>query len=197
MLARSYLALDQYANALLSIEESRAILGRPEPEQQPDWLSSTLRSIDEAGAQASGEALTQALRSLKNAKNAGVAPAIHVRVPFDVGTAELTAAGLTQVEKIGQAIQALSKAGVNRFVLVGHTDSQPWRGLSPEASQQKNQQLSEQRAEAVRRQLSQQDPELNVELQTEGQGQNQPRHSGSDTQAHALNRRVEIKIPKS
>jgi len=121
---------------------------------------------------------------LEQGRSIGVVPSIDLRVHFDFGSHALTPEGRRQAEEIGKAM--LSMGRNIRFKLVGHTDS---RG-----SHEYNDRLSLKRAGSVRDYVMGQfeiDPER---LSVEGRGERELLYHDSDEDAHALNRRVEMKM---
>lgn len=113
----------------------------------------------------------------------GLAPIVDVRVLFEFDSFRLTAEGKRQIYEIGKAIAAL---GRTRVTLTGHTDE---RG-----TEAYNLRLSRNRARAVRDYLlgsGDTDPSL---ILTRGEGERRLLFHDDTELAHALNRRVEIRM---
>ncbi|MBW1787081.1 MAG: OmpA family protein [Deltaproteobacteria bacterium] len=113
----------------------------------------------------------------------GLAPVVDVRVHFEFDSFRLTVEGKRQIKEMGKAIAALYG---KRVTLTGHTDA---RG-----TEAYNLGLSQNRARAVRSYLLESvamDPSL---IQWKGEGEHRLLfHDGTEL-AHALNRRVEIRL---
>ncbi len=113
----------------------------------------------------------------------GVTPAVTLRIGFDLDSAALSPAGLEQARELGNALAGL---GPRRFEIVGHTDT---RGDAAH-----NDALSLRRAEAVRDFLVRNFPIAASSLQAVGNGEREPLYPGDTPRAHALNRRVEVRV---
>ena len=116
----------------------------------------------------------------------GVVPAIDVRVHFNFDSATLTPQGERQATEIGRALTAPELQG-QRFRLIGHTDS---RGAAAY-----NERLSHERALAVRQYVLTQFPQLAPEtVVAEGRGKRELLYHATTEEAHALDRRVEVRV---
>lgn len=103
-------------------------------------------------------------------------------VLFAVGSAELSAAGVTNVQKVADYLRENPE---RRVMIEGFTDST--------GSEAFNQQLSERRADSVKRVLLRAGIEEN-RMQTIGYGESFPVASNDNAGGRQLNRRVEIVI---
>ena len=115
----------------------------------------------------------------------GVEPSLNMRIGFDFDSAVLDESGRNQVKALGKALSDEAFAGMT-FTLIGHTDS---RG-----AEAYNQGLSERRALAVKQYLVAHyflDP---PRIQTNGRGERDLLYPDDSEDAHALNRRVEVKV---
>jgi len=108
---------------------------------------------------------------------------VTLRIGFDLDSASLTPAGLEQARELGNALAGL---GPKRFDIVGHTDTQGDAAY--------NDALSLRRAETVRDFLVRNFPIAPSALRAVGRGEREPLYSGETPQAHALNRRVEVRV---
>jgi outer membrane protein OmpA-like peptidoglycan-associated protein len=113
----------------------------------------------------------------------GVKPAVTLRIGFDLDSASLSPAGLEQARELGNALAGL---GSQRFEIVGHTDTQ--------GDAAHNDALSLRRAETVRDFLVRNFPVAASSLQAVGKGEREPLYPGDTPRAHALNRRVEVRV---
>jgi len=113
----------------------------------------------------------------------GVKPSVTLRIGFDLDSASLTPAGLEQARELGNALAGL---GPKRFDIVGHTDTQGDAAY--------NDALSLRRAETVRDFLVRNFPIAASSLRAVGRGEREPLYSGETPRAHALNRRVEVRV---
>jgi outer membrane protein OmpA-like peptidoglycan-associated protein len=113
----------------------------------------------------------------------GVKPSVTLRIGFDLDSASLSPAGLEQARELGKALTGL---GPRRFEIVGHTDTQ--------GDAAHNEVLSLRRAETVRDFLVQSFPIAASSLQAIGKGEREPLYPGATPRAHALNRRVEVRV---
>jgi outer membrane protein OmpA-like peptidoglycan-associated protein len=113
----------------------------------------------------------------------GVKPSVTLRIAFDLDSASLSPAGLEQARELGSALTGLEP---RRFEIVGHTDT-----LGDAAH---NDALSLRRAETVRDFLVRNFPIAAASLQAIGKGEREPLYPGETPRAHALNRRVEVRV---
>ncbi|MBW1712746.1 MAG: OmpA family protein [Deltaproteobacteria bacterium] len=132
----------------------------------------------------SAESIKRGLTS-RAARTFGVEPTVDLRIHFDYDSAELNAQGRMMVRELGLALTDNVFLG-RSFVLIGHTDQ---RG-----SEAYNQGLSQRRAETVKRYLILNFGQLAGRLWTEGRGERELLYPGRSEQAHALNRRVEVRL---
>lgn len=107
-------------------------------------------------------------------------------VLFDVGEAELTQQGKTLLGRLGTVLGPID----NDLVVEGHTDSRPIRT----AQFPSNWELSTSRATAVLRHLLAREDLPARRLSAAGYADTHPRAKGSDEQALAKNRRVDIVV---
>lgn len=116
----------------------------------------------------------------------GVMPAVDVRVHFNFDSAALTIEGERQAAEIGHALTAPELQG-QRFRLIGHTDS---RGDAAY-----NERLSYERALVVRQYVLAKFPTLTQEtVVVEGRGKRELLYRATTEEAHALSRRVEVRV---
>jgi len=109
---------------------------------------------------------------------------------FDLNRASLKAESLRQLKEIGAALLEVGDTGV---LISGHTDSQPFKGVSQEESDKLNLRLSRKRADTVAHQLERMGIALK-RIETKGYGPTIPEVSGDTPEAHAKNRRVTIEV---
>ncbi|HEY8472368.1 MAG TPA: OmpA family protein [Natronosporangium sp.] len=108
-------------------------------------------------------------------------------VLFALDEAELTAEARERLAGVAEQLRADGAGGV--VTIAGHTDDQ--------GSESYNQRLSERRAEAVRAELAERLADEDIEFETVGYGESQPREPNivdgvPNEENRALNRRVEI-----
>lgn len=109
---------------------------------------------------------------------------------FDSGKATLQSGSERQLEQIAAALWSLS----NRTVLIhGHTDTQPWKGVSEAESDRLNQKLSEERAATIAGALADRGIPM-TRIETHGYGYKNPLIDENHPGAWAKNRRVEIEV---
>jgi outer membrane protein OmpA-like peptidoglycan-associated protein len=113
----------------------------------------------------------------------GVKPSVTLRIAFDLDSSSLSPAGLEQARELGSALTGL---GPGPFEIVGHTDTQ--------GDAAHNDALSLRRAETVRDFLVRNFPIAASSLQAIGRGEREPLYPGETPRAHALNRRVEVRV---
>ena len=113
-----------------------------------------------------------------------VMPYIHIPIHFEYNKSQLNPSGIQQAAQLGTALRH-DVFRQTKFRIIGHTDS---RG-----SHAYNQLLSEKRALAVKQYLMQEFSIPSAQLQTEGKGETELLYHEASEDAHALNRRVEIR----
>ena len=101
-------------------------------------------------------------------------------IAFDVNSSAIKPAFRAELDSIAQRLQS---SGVNRFTIVGHTDS--------DGSEEYNLKLSERRAKAVADYLATRGIARNTMI-TSGSGEELPISDNSTESGKAANRRVEI-----
>lgn len=141
------------------------------------------RSLAEAPMDA--ETMACALQMTSNHRRIGVCPSLNVRIPFAYDRADLDMAYRTEAENLAEALHRVHD-GSYRYRLVGHTDS---RG-----SAAYNQNLSERRAQSVQDFILEHRQELQGSLEAGGEGESRLLTPEDTEQAHALNRRVEVRV---
>jgi len=122
---------------------------------------------------------------------ARVKPAATFRnFKFDSGNANLHPGSEHQLEQIVAALWSLS----NRTILIhGHTDTQPWKGVSEAESDRRNQKLSEERADTIARALEERGISRE-RIEIYGYGYRIPLVNQNNPAAWNKNRRVEIEV---
>lgn len=116
-----------------------------------------------------------------NKQTVGLVAQVEDKGMFDTNSAQLSASGLRQVQKIAAAMKQGDQGGV--ILVVGHTDAT--------GSAELNQRLSEQRAQNVGRVLER--AGLNAKnLYFQGAGSSRPLADNTSDTGRAANRRVEI-----
>jgi len=115
----------------------------------------------------------------------GVEPSLNMRIGFGFDSAVLDASGRNQVEELGKALVDPAFSGMT-FTLIGHTDR---RGTDAY-----NQGLSEKRALAVKQYLVAHYPLDPSRIRTDGRGERELLYTDDTEEAHALNRRVAVKV---
>ena len=116
-----------------------------------------------------------------NKQTVGLVAQVEDKGMFDTNSAQLSASGLRQVQKIAAAMKQGDQGGV--ILVVGHTDAT--------GSAEWNQRLSEQRAQNVGRVLER--AGLNAKnLYFQGAGSSRPLADNTSDTGRAANRRVEI-----
>jgi outer membrane protein OmpA-like peptidoglycan-associated protein len=103
-------------------------------------------------------------------------------VLFEFDESDLTPEARDRLATVAEDIRADGAGGA--VTIAGHTDDQ--------GSDSYNQRLSQRRAESVQAELARLLTGEDVELETIGHGESQPRVPNSDEQNRAKNRRVEI-----
>ena len=123
---------------------------------------------------------------------ASVAPEFIFRnILFDMGNASLQSRSLAQLAEIGAA---LAQVAPGEIVISGHTDTQPFRGVTDAAENaRRNMQLSKDRAASVADELARQGVPRD-RITTTGYGQTQPLAAGDTEEAYAQNRRVTLEV---
>lgn len=122
---------------------------------------------------------------------ANVIPVMTFRnLLFDTGRAELKAESQAQVDEIAAA---LSDFTPQRIKIHGHTDRQPFKGMTQTQSDQANLGLSRERAATVKNALIQKGIPAD-RIVTDGFGPHQPVAQGDNEAAYSKNRRVEISV---
>jgi outer membrane protein OmpA-like peptidoglycan-associated protein len=118
----------------------------------------------------------------------GTAKGTFRNVTFHAGSAELTTAATQQVKNLAAAFKTIP----NVIKVHGHTDSQPFQGVTSQVENERlNLKLSQQRADAVKRELVARGLPAK-RIQTRGYGSTKPLVPGNSEAAWAKNRRVEI-----
>ena len=138
-----------------------------------------------AEAPMDAETMACALQVTSNHRRIGVCPRLNVRIPFAYGRADLDMAYRTEAENLAEALHRVHD-GSYRYRLVGHTDS---RG-----SAAYNQNLSERRAQSMQDFILEHRQELQGSLAAGGEGESRLLTPEDTEQAHALNRRVEVRV---
>lgn len=110
---------------------------------------------------------------------------LDLYIPFDFDQSELDAAARRQVDELAHALRDQRIQGLS-FVLAGHTDRRGARDYNLE--------LSRRRAAAVRKALVVEHGIEPARLATEGYGFEQPLDPDDDERAHAVNRRVDLRV---
>ncbi|CCK80688.1 OmpA family protein [Desulfobacula toluolica] len=115
----------------------------------------------------------------------GVEPAIDLYVHFELNSDQLKEKGLVQVKELGKAMRnpVFLK---HHFVIIGHTDSQ--------GDQEDNLRLSKRRAKTVKSWLKKNYGLPDHRITTKGRGEEELLYVQNSEQAHALNRRVEVRL---
>ena len=131
------------------------------------------------------ETMACALRVTREHRAIGVCPRLNLRIPFAYDRAEIDVANRSKVADLADALHRVHD-GIYRYRLVGHTDS---RGTAAY-----NQDLSERRAQSVRAFLLERQEGLRGSLEARGEGESRPLAPDNTDQAHALNRRVEVRV---
>jgi len=103
-------------------------------------------------------------------------------VSFDFNSAKVKPSFHKSLDKVNQVLSHYSSSNIT---IVGHTDSK--------GSESYNQNLSEQRAVAVKNYLTSGGVTAN-RLNTQGQGELQPRDTNTTSEGRARNRRVELLV---
>ena len=178
-MARRHTAHDPLA-ALLSYKTSLRLAHQPAVEGEMLTLERTMQR-DLVPAQHIVSTLQKGLET----RSLGVLPAIDVRVHFAFDSAALTTQGERQAHEIGQALAAPGLQE-QRFRLIGHTDS---RG-----DDAYNERLSSARALAVQQYVLKRFGLLPERVVVEGRGKRELLYRAATEEAHALNRRVEIRV---
>jgi len=178
-MARLYTAQDPLA-AMLSYKTSLRLAYQPAVEGEMLTLERTMQR-DLVPAQHIVSTLQKGLET----RSLGVLPAIDVRVHFAFDSAALTTQGERQAHEIGQAMMAPGLQE-QRFRLIGHTDS---RG-----DDAYNERLSSARALAVQQYVLKRFGLLPERVVVEGRGKRELLYRATTEEAHALNRRVEIRV---
>ena len=168
------------AQAVASQKVSEEVVATAEQQRAQIRLQTREQQIQDAEQRA--QELEQQLQEL-NAKQTNRGTVITLGdVLFAVGSAELSAAGVTNVQKLAEYLQENPE---RRAMIEGFTDST--------GSETFNQQLSERRAESVKRVLIRAGIEES-RLQTMGYGESFPVASNDNAGGRQLNRRVEVVI---
>ncbi|QGY31848.1 OmpA family protein [Pantoea cypripedii] len=128
---------------------------------------------------------TEALRAQENSKHdqVGFVAQVEDGSMFNSGSADLTSAGLRQVQKIAAAMRSGQQDDKGVLLVVGHTDAT--------GSPAYNQQLSEARAHNVGLVLEQSGIKAS-QLYFQGVGSSRPLANNDSDSGRAQNRRVEI-----
>jgi len=114
-----------------------------------------------------------------------VMPYIHIPIHFEYNQWHLNASGIKQANELGQALT--HEVFRHRHIrIIGHTDS---RG-----SHAYNQTLSEKRALAVKQYIETHYSLATSQILTEGKGETELIYPEDTEDAHALNRRVELRL---
>ena len=179
-MARLHTAHDPLA-ALLSYKTSLRLAHQPAVEGEMLTLERTMQR-DLVPAQHIVSTLQKGLET----RSLGVLPAIDVRVHFAFDSAALTTQGERQAHEIGQALAAPGLQGRHFRSSYGHTDS---RG-----DDAYNERLSSARALAVQQYVLKRFGLLPERIVVEGRGKRELLYRAATEEAHALNRRVEIRV---
>ncbi len=107
---------------------------------------------------------------------------------FDSGKADLQPGSDEQLDELAATFNRLYEKLVQ---IHGHTDTQSFKGVSKQESDQLNVQLSQNRAATIAAALAKRGV---INLETEGHGYRQPLVEGNHPAAWAKNRRVEIQV---
>jgi len=168
------------AQEVASQKASEELVATAEQKRAEIRLQTREQQIQDAERRA--QELEQQLEEL-NAKQTNRGTVVTLGdVLFAVGSAELSPAGVTNVQKLAEYLQENPE---RRAMIEGFTDST--------GSETFNQQLSERRAESVKRVLVRAGIEEN-RLQTMGYGESFPVASNDNAGGRQLNRRVEVVI---
>ena len=153
----------------------------------PSWLRAPYEAFERSLAKApmDPDEMACALRVTADHKALGVCPRLNVRIPFAYNRADIDGRNRSKVEDLAEALRQVHD-GAHRYRLVGHTDS---RG-----SAAYNQNLSERRAESVRAFILERQRNLQGALEAQGEGENRLLAPEDAAEAHALNRRVEVRV---
>lgn len=113
-------------------------------------------------------------------------------IQFASGRSVLTPDSQEQLREAAAGLMSGTR-GQSGMVLVieGHSDSDPWEGLSPQESEVKNKWLSKRRAEVVKQALIGYGL-FGIQVEVIGYGASRPLMLGNNEAAWAINRRVEM-----
>ena len=131
------------------------------------------------------ETMACALRVTPEHRAIGVCPRLNLRIPFAYDRADIDAANRARAEELADTLGRVHD-GTHRYRLVGHTDS---RGNAAY-----NQNLSERRAQSVRAFVLDRQQNLQGSLEARGEGESRLLTPDESEQAHAFNRRVEVRV---
>lgn len=115
----------------------------------------------------------------------GEPSAVHLPVNFHFNSVDLTENGKRQAGEMLEYMRDLTPPE-QRFMLVGHTDTQ--------GEEDYNLRLSRERAEELRKWFVARSDLLAGRIETSGLGESKPRLDGDSEAEHARNRRVELQL---
>ena len=187
-MAQAYGALMQHQLGR-TCEASRAFryLGAGSDAPLPSWLREPYEAFERSLVEKpmTADEMACALRVTADDKALGVCPRLNVRIPFAYDRADVDGRNRSKVEELAEVLHRVHD-DVQRYRLVGHTDS---RGRADY-----NQRLSQRRAQSVRAFILERQQGLQGRLEAGGEGENRLLATDDAESSHALNRRVEVQV---
>ena len=178
--AEAYGALMQHrlGRTCKASREFRQLRGADPDAPLPSWLREPYEAFERSLVEKpmTADEMACALRVTADDKALGVCPRLNVRIPFAYDRADVDGRNRSKVEELAEVLHRVHD-DVQRYRLVGHTDS---RGRADY-----NQGLSQRRAQSVRAFILERQQGLQGRLEAGGEGENRLLATDDAESSHA------------